>query len=873
MSGLRSQASGVPRLSRGGRVFNGIYVVTITLIAAWLRLRQLAVPSFWFDEIAHYHIASAATKQPLWRWLTFFEIENGPIFYAGQLLGRIAHSPEFSARIAPALCGIAAIPLAWFAARGIGGYRALPHVAALLLASSPLHVYYSREARPYALVVLLTTALLAALLHGARIVILITLFFISLYSGAVVAPVIASVAVTALIVSSMAREKRFWGIVAALSIGCSILLALCYHPAGRLRQEQLPRIEWSFFRGLLENFSVVAVDTTTLHRGAYVFALLALVGAIALLIRSRNRAIVVIAMALLPLAIGVTATWQLHRDFGVRYVIGTLPAYLLLVASGISAIMSQFHRWRIDILASVACAALLAHEGWHAALDEPFRKLDWRTVARAIARHARQNDAVIAADTWTFEQIDFYLRGTSPRVRLFNAGGTHLMGEVFAYQNTTSWLVIGDNTSEFAEWACRFPVILASPLQNFRLHYSPGLPYFLRDRSTGAEQRALLASFGSKSPVLHSGPGEDVFFAEGWGSAEPEEGRYGRWAIGRRARVDLPLGSPVDRTVTLELTPVSYPGSPPQRLTVQLNDQPLQTITLANRRSLYTIAAPRDRWRPGVNQFVFDFDQATAPADVDRRSSDHRPLAARFYEIGVIANGTATAYLPPEASHLVRLDEESGYLNETNVWREENGRPLPHDFDRAKAAHFVARIGFDPPRAIADLESGRVTLASLAASIAENSVCMDDDAFLRTMFPALLNRAISDRERRQFRFELQRGISRSTIVRRLGNSDEVRGQVSGSRSQVLGLRSQRNPRYNDHPTRALVLLSRSRPPRYGQLHRPGGMAEVHGLGRRSLYRDSSTTEPRGLWSSRTDATSRCIRAVQYCGRSGPLHSD
>ena len=101
------------------RAANTIFLAAVTALGAWLRLRELSVPSFWFDEMYHYKLATEAAHQAWWRWVTIFEIENGPLFYAGQLLGRLSHSPEFSARIVPALCGIATIPVVWFAARAM----------------------------------------------------------------------------------------------------------------------------------------------------------------------------------------------------------------------------------------------------------------------------------------------------------------------------------------------------------------------------------------------------------------------------------------------------------------------------------------------------------------------------------------------------------------------------------------------------------------------------------------------------------------------------------------------------------------------------------------------------------------------------------
>src|SRR5260370_1373359 len=152
------------------RISEATFFAAIIAVATFLRFSGLAVPSLWLDEILGYDLATAATRLPWWRWLTGLDIDQGPLFFATELAGRISHSPELSARLAPALFGIATIVVAWLAARELRVHASgTAAVFALLLACSPLHVYYSREARPYALLMLIATGLLALLLRASSI--------------------------------------------------------------------------------------------------------------------------------------------------------------------------------------------------------------------------------------------------------------------------------------------------------------------------------------------------------------------------------------------------------------------------------------------------------------------------------------------------------------------------------------------------------------------------------------------------------------------------------------------------------------------------------------------------------------------------------
>src|SRR5437868_11373533 len=148
------------------RIGEGVLLTAIVIFGAVLRFSGLAVPSLWLDEILAYDIATKLAHEPIWRWLSGMAGEQGPLFFATELAGRFAHAPEFAARFAPALFGCAAVVVAGVLKTGARDEgRAETLTFALLLAGSPLAIYYSREARPYALLILLATLILVAFLR------------------------------------------------------------------------------------------------------------------------------------------------------------------------------------------------------------------------------------------------------------------------------------------------------------------------------------------------------------------------------------------------------------------------------------------------------------------------------------------------------------------------------------------------------------------------------------------------------------------------------------------------------------------------------------------------------------------------------------
>ncbi len=132
--------------------------VALTALAAAIRVPTLSVQSFWLDEgytVALVRMSFGAMLRTIPRTES-----TPPLYYAlAWAWTRVFGSSEFGLRSLSALAGIATIPVAWALARRLAGDRAAL-IAGLLLAVSPLMVWFSQEARAYALATLLATGTL-----------------------------------------------------------------------------------------------------------------------------------------------------------------------------------------------------------------------------------------------------------------------------------------------------------------------------------------------------------------------------------------------------------------------------------------------------------------------------------------------------------------------------------------------------------------------------------------------------------------------------------------------------------------------------------------------------------------------------------------
>ncbi|HEY2398063.1 MAG TPA: glycosyltransferase family 39 protein [Solirubrobacteraceae bacterium] len=142
-------------------------LAALIVLAAALRLSTLGEQSFWYDEAyTPVHVLHAS----LWSTLrAMVHSENSPpLWYVIEwadyrLLGR----GEVALRLPSALAGIATVPVAWAIGRELAGRPAAIATAALV-AVNPLFVWYSQEARAYALFVLTAALALLCFLRAQR---------------------------------------------------------------------------------------------------------------------------------------------------------------------------------------------------------------------------------------------------------------------------------------------------------------------------------------------------------------------------------------------------------------------------------------------------------------------------------------------------------------------------------------------------------------------------------------------------------------------------------------------------------------------------------------------------------------------------------
>ncbi|MEO8034332.1 MAG: glycosyltransferase family 39 protein [Acidobacteriota bacterium] len=763
----------------------GVTLFAVVLaLAAFVRLDRLGAPSYWLDEILGDGLTTSAASAPWWRWLTGLEHEHGPLYYGTQLLTRLAGSDEGTGRLAAALFGIVTLPLVYRAAHKAGArFPAAGIAAAAVLATSPLHVYYSREARPYSLLMFLTAALLVAILELRTLGIALALLVALLYTTAVAGPVMLAAAVVLLgagwLTNDPVGRRRHW-IAGAGALMAAAFVPLLYGgiSRGSASAPASAELNGDLLRTLGRSFTVSAFGTGGRGMTAIALLLFAASGLLAIARRDRRAAWIVAGIALLPVGFALLSLTTIGHWFAPRYAAPGLIAFVVLAGVGISAVAqgvtAMLRRRRpegSEILAgslAVVIGGLLCADTWGAARTEAFRKLDWRSIAATLEQHVRSGDVIIAAEPWSEVCLRYYMRSLPNGVRLIGVDSV-TVAQILNQSCPATWMVTAGFSDHTAvrEWMCGFPLLVASPLEELRVHYAPSARHFLHERSSVAELRAVAAELGMRGFALHMGRDAEILLGSGWADAEGERGDEFRWATGAEASLLVPRLGRRDRIVGIRAMPFSHRTLPPQRIRVAVNGNLIGEVVMKDGWRDYTFPAPAALWHDGADTLNLSFLRTGSPSTLDPTTTDRRPLAAAFARLSVVDADFDLGHLPWLAHPLdVRLASAELVATRT-PGRSRHTRFPPGELDREVVEGLLGRVGFDPSTVWPRVARDEVRLEDIAGAVAFESSCEDDRSFLDRAFLTIVERQPNGYEERDLLARLRAHDSRLNIVNRI----------------------------------------------------------------------------------------------------------
>jgi 4-amino-4-deoxy-L-arabinose transferase-like glycosyltransferase len=389
----------------------------LVVLAAALRFWRIGHQSFWLDEV----FTAGLVNEGLGGMLKGVrETESTPHLYylLAWLWAKVAGDGEGALRSLSALFGIATVPLAYLAARELFKPAAAV-TAAALVAVNPWFVWYSQEARAYALLMLVATASLLFFLRALRAESRRDLSLWALFSAlAVLTHYFAAflVGAEALWILWTMRERAARP-VAALAAGGLALVPLAASQRGEGHTEFIEDIALGTrIADLPKRFVTGELGTPTPLIGPLAGLLVVAGLALALWRRpERERALGLLALAAAAVGIPILLA---AAGFDLLLPRNAIAAYVPVAI----AIAAGFASHRAGLVAAAALCAVLLAVTIQISLNEDLQRDDWRAVAAALGDPPGVGRAVVLTSEPQIAPLEHYLDGLDE----YPAGGAAL---------------------------------------------------------------------------------------------------------------------------------------------------------------------------------------------------------------------------------------------------------------------------------------------------------------------------------------------------------------------------------------------------------------------------------------------------------------
>ena len=383
----------------------------ITAAAAALRFSTLDVQSYWFDEATTVHLL----RMDLGGLLGAIPDSEStpPLYYVvAWLWAKVFGVGEVGLRSLSALIGTATIPVVYALATRVASTRAAL-IAAALAATNPLLVWYSQEARAYALLVLLCAlATLVAIdareRPGTRKLVLwavlsalaLTTHYFAIF---VVGPL-------ALWLLRERRDRATAGAIAAVGIVGAALMPLAVDQADGVRADFIQSTSLAQRMVEVPKQFLLAYAAPGDLPAIVIGTLLALYGAW-LLFRvvdpeARRRPLALAALGAVAVAIPALLAIVGIDYLITRNVVAAWVPLLVALAGGFS--VSRLGRLAAAWLCAIGVALTIAIN-----FDSEYQRDDWRGVAESLPAPTGTR-ALVVSPVNGLVPFEIYLPGSRP---------------------------------------------------------------------------------------------------------------------------------------------------------------------------------------------------------------------------------------------------------------------------------------------------------------------------------------------------------------------------------------------------------------------------------------------------------------------------
>lgn len=390
-------------------------LVGIVILGLALRFYHLDFNSLWLDEAATY--ANINSTNIFTVLTNVYNDHHAPLFFVCVWLVHFIGSTEFWLRLPSLVAGTGTIFVIYFLGKEVVNEK-VGIIAALLLALSPYHIYYSQEARMYAVAVFFVTLAFYLFFKASkstdnRYWILMWLscvaaFYTHFYTGFITIPLVVGYC---LLVRKDNPNLKFIGnipkgfkeFVAGGILAIILVLPILNSFFSQSKFLLDKTITWGLNAWMIPFATLSSFSFQNEMIGA-IFLLLAGLGFWVTYKKSSYTAWILFVFLFIPFLFSIIMSKSI--PFNVRYHMYLLPLFLVIISIAIERLthLSENHTVTIAAVFLIFLCALITLPPYYSQIS----KEDWRGFTSRLSQTTSPGDTVVLVPSYMSLPFNYY---------------------------------------------------------------------------------------------------------------------------------------------------------------------------------------------------------------------------------------------------------------------------------------------------------------------------------------------------------------------------------------------------------------------------------------------------------------------------------
>jgi mannosyltransferase len=431
-----------------------LLLMLVTAAGLFLRLYNLGNVSISMDEAVDIFLASLSISD-IWAYISHGFIFHPPLFYWVQHFVLLFGTSEFIVRLPSALYGALTIPAVYLLGREFHS-RDIGILASGLLALSPFHIFYSQDARPYAMMLLFCTIALIYFMQAIKTDNGSAWVMFGIFSGLSVWIVFYAGVLTLALMLYIIVERRKRILLGfdenrAMYVGGIFYLIVVMPLSGMIRDLFVLRAVSDVTWGL-KGIDVV----TESYKDFYshnellmaVMAVLLVIGLVGLYQYDRRKCALLMTMIFIPLAVSVLVSYKLAIE--PRYALIILPALFIGIAMTLAVIDRHLNpgmgvsRLVILTLFLLFITAICLPPVYDQYTSTAKFNQDWRNISITVSALTGPGDVVVVLPDYMARPFDYYYSPAQDGTMEFAPATTYELEYAYTVKGSNHMVVVED---------------------------------------------------------------------------------------------------------------------------------------------------------------------------------------------------------------------------------------------------------------------------------------------------------------------------------------------------------------------------------------------------------------------------------------------